>query len=111
MSGPNYSHKCDFCLFVRVCGTIENASGVRPQGVTIAVTQCRLHHLPFSKLAELEDKNPLLVLKLYKMLSHLMARKEEITVGHLSTLHTIMSSPAHSKPVSRGALKALSKIA
>jgi hypothetical protein len=94
----------------RVCGTLENASGVTPAGVTIAVTRCRLHHLPFPKLAELEENHPFLVLRLYKMLSHLMARREEITIEHLSTLHGIMSSPAHSKAISRNALKALSKV-
>lgn len=82
-----------------VIGTVENASGSRPPGVVTAVTRCRLHHLPFTKLQEIEESNPILVLRLYKMLSYLMARKEEITTEQLSTLHTIMSSPAHSKPV------------
>ena len=85
----------------RVVGILENASGIRPPGATIAVTDCKLHHLPFSKLLELEKEDPTLVIELYKMLSHLMARKEEITIQHLSTLHNIMSSPAHSKPVSK----------
>ena len=85
----------------RVLGTLENASGIRPIGATIAVTHCCLYHLPFSKLEELEKSDPTLVIELYKMLSNLMARKEEITIQHLSTLHNIMSSPAHSKPVSK----------
>ena len=88
-------------LQFRVVGTLENASGVRPAGATIAVTQCCLYHLPFSKLEDLETSNPMLVIELYKMLSNLMARKEEITIQHLSTLHNIMSSPAHSKPVNK----------
>lgn len=84
----------------RVIGTLENFSGVRSPGVFTALTRCRLHLLPFSKLQDLEERDPILILRLYKMLSHLMARKEEITAEHLSTLHTIISSPAHSKPLS-----------
>jgi CRP-like cAMP-binding protein len=92
----------------RVCGASENASGLRPAGVTIAVTHCRLHHLPFDRLEQLEKEQPILVLRLYKMLSHLMARKEEITIEHLSTLHSIMGAPAHSKPISRAVMGSLS---
>lgn len=90
-----------------VCGAIEGASGMAREGVHIAVTDCRLHHLPFQKLEEMEKDNPILVLTLYKMLSHLMARRQEITIEQLATFHSIMSSPAHSKPVSRVALMAL----
>jgi len=93
---------------IRVCGTVENASGMRRSGVTIAVTRCHLHHLPFHRLEEIEKDNPVLVLRLYKMLSHLMAYREEFTIEQLSTLHNIMSSPAHSKPISRSALRAMS---
>jgi len=49
-------------------------------------------------------------IKLYKLMSYLMARKEEITIDHLSTLHAIMSAPAHSKPLSRDALRAFALI-
>ena len=64
--------------------------------------------MSFDKLKSLEDQHPILALRLHKMLLHLMARKEEIAVDHLSTLHTILNTPAH-KPVSRSALKALSR--
>ena len=90
-----------------VCGAIEGASGLRNAGVHVAVTNCRLHHLPFQKLEEMEKEHPYLILNLYKMLSHLMARRQEITIEQLATFHSIMSSPAHSKPVSRAALMAL----
>ena len=92
--------------FGRVCGTMENASGLRSPGVTVAVTKCRLHALSFETIQGLEKEHPLLVLKLYKMLSHLMARRQDITVQQLSTMYSIISSPAHSKPVSRAAAKA-----
>lgn len=90
-----------------VCGAIEGASGLKHAGVHVAVTNCRLHHLPFQKLEMMEIEHPSLILKLYKMLSHLMARRQEITIEQLATFHSIMSSPAHSKPVSRAAMMAL----
>ncbi|CAJ1939327.1 unnamed protein product [Cylindrotheca closterium] len=83
-----------------VIGTLENASGTQSPGIFTAMTRCRLYHLPFTTLQEIEKTNPLLVLQLYKMLSHLMAKKEEITSEHLSTLHTIMSSHANPKHLS-----------
>ena len=72
------------------------------------MADCRLHHLPFRTLEDLEMTRPDLILKLYKMLSYLMARKDEISAWHLSTLHAIMSSPPHSKPVGRSAVEAFS---
>ena len=90
-----------------VCGAIEGASGLRHAGVHVAVNDCRLHHLPFQQIGAMEKEHPLLILNLYKMLSHLMARRQEITIEQLATHHSIMSSPAHSKPVSRAALMAL----
>lgn len=90
-----------------ICGAIEGASGLKHAGVHVAVTNCTLHHLPFQKLELMEKEHPSLILNLYKMLSHLMARRQEITIEQLATFHSIMSSPAHSKPVSRAAMMAL----
>ena len=84
-----------------VVGAIEGASGLRNPGVHVAVTGCRLHHLPFSSAQELERTNPLLVLRLFKMMSHIMSRRQEMTIEQLATLHSIMTSPASTKPVSR----------
>ena len=94
----------------RVCGAIENASGYRSPGVTTAITSCRLHHLPFYKLREIERDNPALALHLYKVLSYIMAHREEVTVQHLLTLHHIMSSPGHSKRPGRRALRAMAAV-
>ena len=90
-----------------VCGAIEGASGLKNAGVHVAVTNCRVHHLPFQKMEVIEKDNAPLMLSLYKMLSHLMARRQEITIEQLATFHSIMSSPAHSKPVSRTAMMAM----
>jgi CRP-like cAMP-binding protein len=104
-----FSHVCMlFAFFCRVIGAIEISSGLRHPGVHVAVSQCRLHHLPFEKIDEIEKENPLLVLRLYKMLSRLMSRRQEITIDQLATMKSIMSSPAHSKPISRAALRAFS---
>ena len=80
-----------FIYLCRVLGTIENALGQWPGGVTIAATHCRLYHLPFTKLQELEKEEPMLVVHLYKMLTYLMARKEVVTIDHLNTLYNILT--------------------
>jgi len=67
---------------------------MRRPGNQVALDHCKLHHLPFSKIQEAESEDPVLVLKLYKLLSYLMARRQEATIGQLATLHSIMSSPA-----------------
>lgn len=77
-----------------VAGTEEVVTGVRREGDTVAVTHCRLHHLPFSEIERIETKHPRLVLHLYKLLSYLLARRQEATIGQLATLHSIMTSPA-----------------
>jgi CRP-like cAMP-binding protein len=84
-----------------VAGAMEQVSGIRRQGEYIAVTHCRLHHLPYSKLDAIETENPALILNLYKLLSYLMARRQEATIGQLATLHSIMSSPALRGPLSK----------
>eukprot|EP00536_Pseudo-nitzschia_multiseries_P014892 jgi/Psemu1/262507/estExt_Genewise1Plus.C_7830008 len=76
-----------------VAGTMEFFQMKRP-GNQVALDHCKLHHLPFSKIQEAELDDPVLVLKLYKLLSYLMARRQEATIGQLATLHSIMSSPA-----------------
>lgn len=77
-----------------IAGTLEAVSGMQLQGEQVAVDYCRLHHLPFSKIQQVEKENPTLALTLYKLLSYLMARRQEATIGQLATLHSIMSSPA-----------------
>jgi CRP-like cAMP-binding protein len=75
-----------------VAGTMEFFHMKRP-GNQVAVDHCKLHHLPFSKIQDIEDKDPHLALTLYKLLSYLMARRQEATIGQLATLHSIMTSP------------------
>merc|ERR1712166_1213979 len=43
-----------------------------------AITKVKMHHLRFSDLTKIEEDNPALVLRLYKMLTHVMARKGKI---------------------------------
>lgn len=93
-----------------VIGTHEFATGQHPLNKFRAITAVKMHHLRFSDLTRIEHENPTLVLKLYKMLTHVMARKEEDTVAHLSTLHNILSSSAHStKPVPRLSVSGVSE--
>eukprot|EP00539_Tryblionella_compressa_P008608 CAMPEP_0178766332 /NCGR_PEP_ID=MMETSP0744-20121128/18999_1 /TAXON_ID=913974 /ORGANISM="Nitzschia punctata, Strain CCMP561" /LENGTH=357 /DNA_ID=CAMNT_0020422029 /DNA_START=22 /DNA_END=1095 /DNA_ORIENTATION=- len=84
-----------------VIGIYEFASGQPPIGVFRAITPSRLHYIPFSTIHELEETHPILAIRLYKLVSHMMVRKENNTVSQLTTLHNILSSPAHSKPFPR----------
>eukprot|EP00934_Nitzschia_sp_Nitz4_P003214 Nitzschia sp. Nitz4//scaffold136_size62208//36921//40785//NITZ4_006373-RA/size62208-augustus-gene-0.1-mRNA-1//1//CDS//3329535633//3204//frame0 len=94
-----------------VIGTVENATGLRQSGTVVAASPCKLYHLTFDRLESLEKDDPILVLRLYKMLAHLMARREEISILHMSTLQTILTSPAHGEPVNRAALTAMARAA
>ena len=84
-----------------VFGGIELSIGVNGPGIPLAVTKCRLHHLPYSKLSDIEKAEPLLMLNLYKLLSYLIARREEKAVEQLVTMHSIVGSVPDFKPTSR----------
>lgn len=71
--------------------------------VFLAVTACRLHYLSYSKVKELETSKPAATLQLYKLLSHILAKQQGLTIGQLATLHSIIASPAQKKPLSRKA--------
>ena len=86
-----------------VVGTIEAVSGIENSGIHLAVTFCRLHYLSYSRMEELEKKDPIITLRLYKLLSCVMAKRQELTTQQLGLLHVIMSSPAQNQTVSRRA--------
>jgi hypothetical protein len=90
-----------FTSYNRVIGANEFAMGQHSLKKFKAITKVKMYHLRFSDLTKIEEERPALVLRLYKMLTHVMARKEEDTVAHLSTLHDILNSPVHSKPIPR----------
>jgi len=86
-----------------VVGAVEAVSGLENTGLHLAVTACRLHYLSYSQMESLEGEDPVLMLRLYKLLSSMMAKQQEVTIGQLGTLHAIMASPAQLKPVGRKA--------
>ena len=90
-------------------GTISEFTGQDIPGAYQCVTPCRVHHLTFDTIEELEVEKPALILNLYKMLAHLMARRQEMTIGQLSTFKTIMSSNVQTKPPSRRSIIAINK--
>jgi hypothetical protein len=47
----------------------------------------------------MEDEQPHLVLKVHKLISYTLAKRQEITISHFATLHSIMSSPVLTKPL------------
>lgn len=96
-----------------VLGSTECLAGLEPSASTIAgtnfsseyllsifsevsrlsVTSCSLHFISFKQISALETIHPLLILKLYKLLSSLLAKRQELTIGQLGTLHSIINSP------------------
>jgi MFS superfamily sulfate permease-like transporter len=84
-----------------VAGTLESVGATECSDRHVAVSRCKLHHLPHRKIEEIQEKDPALVLRLYKLLSHLTAKRQELTIGQLMTLHSIMTSPAAGKPIGR----------
>jgi CRP-like cAMP-binding protein len=88
-----------------VIGSYEMLSGEQAPGVTIAVDRCRLFYISFHDLEQLEKEKPMLILQLYKLLSKLEARRSDMHLGQFATLHNIMSSPSHNRPMTtRGIL-------
>ena len=65
------------------------------------MTECRLHHLRQDVIEELERKDPALILTLFKLMSYLTARRQDITIEQLATLQSIISSRGQTKPTSR----------
>jgi len=91
-----------------VIGCISEFTGQDIPGNFICMTESRVHYLPFETIQELEVSKPVLIMHLYKLLAHLGARRQELTIGQLSTLRAVMSSTAPSKPISRKSMAALS---
>jgi len=93
-----------------ILGTIEGVSGMKNPGVHVAETDCRAHLLPYRKMQELENEDPVLALHLVKLMGLIIARKQENVIAQLGILQSIMTSPALKKPVNRVTLGALSKM-
>lgn len=68
------------------------STGLRDPGIHLAVTKCRLHHLPYSKMAEIEQTEPLLMLNLYKLLAYLIAYREQQAIEQLTTMYSIVGA-------------------
>ena len=66
-----------------------------------AVSKCELHYISYEKLKEIEERDPVLILKLYKLLASLMAKRQSVTINQLATLHSIMSSTSQKRPFGR----------
>lgn len=63
-------------------------------GVYMAVTDCRLHHLPSKAIRELEQTSPSLSMQLYKLMSFLATKRQETTIQHLDQFVKILNGNA-----------------
>jgi len=77
-----------------IIGTIEASNGMKKPGIHVAMSPCRLHHLPESAIQQLQEaKNPRLAMNLYRVLSHLSTKRQEMTIEHLGQHLRILNSP------------------
>jgi CRP-like cAMP-binding protein len=76
-----------------IIGDIEVANGMKKPGIHVAISECRLHQLPFSAITEAEQSNPMLAMHLYKFLSHLSTKRQEMTIEQLGQHLRILNSP------------------
>lgn len=91
-----------------IIGGIEATNGMQKPGIHVAISACRLHHLPRTAIEAAERNSPHLAMNLYKALSHLATKRQEMTIDHLGQHLKILNSPV---PRLRGQGKrALAKI-
>lgn len=90
-------------------GSLSDFIGQDILGTFTALTPCRVHHLTFETIEELEVDKPVLILHLYKLCARLSARRQEMTIGQLATLRSIMSATAPTKPISRRQMRAINQ--
>ena len=91
-------------------GSIEAATNReehRHAGVYLAVTDCRLHFLPYRVVRWMEEENPQLSMNLYKLMSLLATKRQEATIRQLDQFVTIMNAPT---PRLRGGKRELAKL-
>lgn len=77
-----------------IIGSIEASNGMKKPGVHIALSSCRLHHLPESALHEMQNVDPKLAMHLYRVLAHLATKRQEMTIDHLGQHLRILQSSA-----------------
>ena len=68
------------------------------------VTPCRLHHLHYNSMKQIEQSNPKLMMNLYKLMSSVSLKRQEMTIAQLAQFVSIMNPPSTSEPLSRSAL-------
>ena len=91
-----------------IIGSIELATkGMKRPGVHVAVSPCRLHFLPVAVVSQVEKEHPVLALRLYKLLAHMSAKRQEMTIDQLGQFVHILNSPT---PRLRGGKAGLAKI-
>ena len=87
-----------------VVGYLEYITGLPSPGHILAVTNCRLHFLPFEFMDDIEIESPLVLMHLYKLLARIIASRYDSATEQLSILRNIISTPGITtaqKPMSR----------
>jgi hypothetical protein len=58
-------------------------------------------------MQEIEEEDPKLMMRLYKLLAHTMVRRQEVTIEQLATLNSILTCPAQNIPIGSAVEKTL----
>jgi len=95
-----------------IIGSIDSdmsgaGGAARDRSVHVAITRARLHHLPLSAIREAERTHPALAMNLYKTVSYLSNKRQEMTIHQLGQFIRIMNAPV---PRLRGGRSALAKL-
>jgi MFS superfamily sulfate permease-like transporter/CRP-like cAMP-binding protein len=89
--GSNHAVHCRNFRLTRlgpgqVIGALELTSGYRSMGLWEAATDCILHYLPFTVLVRLEKEDPVMLLRVHKLLGRIVADRYDKTKEHVTGL-------------------------
>ncbi|CAB9515416.1 solute carrier family 26 [Seminavis robusta] len=91
-----------------VVGMIEECSGMRRAGVYVCDSPCRLHHLQYDSMKHIEQSDPKLMMNLYKLMSNVSLKRQEMTIGQLAQFVAIIQSPSY--PTEPETMRSLARV-
>jgi hypothetical protein len=95
--GEHIASKSLIFVGARLCIRTVFCTGISSHSLTPClcslVSDVRLHHLPYSAIQQAETTNPTLTMHLYKLLSHLSAKRQEMTIRQLGQFVRILNAP------------------
>ncbi|CAB9515417.1 solute carrier family 26 [Seminavis robusta] len=91
-----------------VVGMIEECSGMRRAGVYVCDSPCRVHHLQYDSMKHIEQSDPKLMMNLYKLMSNVSLKRQELTIRQLAQFVAIIQSPSY--PIEPETVRSLARV-